>query len=425
MSVPGSDLPPGFDAVERMRYLFAGRASKVTPNGRLQSCVIVVLVDAVLVCSHRGGVHRYLPIEAIRSLTTFPRGWLLLNCSGPFPGHVVTEPSRTHDLMLVLSVPQRLVEVLQRVRAARTGSMLHLSTSDQFPSLADFRLRPLESAPTHAPLRMWALATAANTQRALDTLSSTMENYHSPGLHLVRQQPATRYAGGGGDKGVAGDLQIVRARGPPFTYAPSEWLAGVDVGVLTHHHMSQLIMAVTRFVPTREQQLAASGDGGPTNGTATVIFPLHFSIAAVLAFAYARFPHTAIAKGHHTVPSVTLRFLAPQSTVNELRALATPPPREPVESAQQQQQQHGGGNTRSAGSGGMEPLRIAESYFFSVMRQYSAKVLQIVSVQRQIVTATGGVNSLPPVNTEGAAFWRNPRVALFGEVAALHAAAPH
>jgi hypothetical protein len=178
---------------------------------------------------------------------------------------------------------------------------------------------------------------------------------------------------------------------------------------------SHLIMAVARFVPTREQQIAASGDGGPTNGTASVILPMHFQLAAVLAFAHARFPHVAIRKGVHEVPSVTVRFLAPRATMERLRLLATSPldgaaaaspfAQQPQPQSQQQQQQ-------------MAPLRIAESFLLCMMQKYADRVMHIVSVQRQIVSITGGTTQLPPVNTEGSAFWRNPRIALFGDTTA-------
>jgi hypothetical protein len=413
------DLPAGFDGISRLRYLFAGRASKVTPSGRLQSCIVVVLVDAVLVCSHRGGVHRYLPIESIRSLTTFPRGWLLLNCSGPVPGATsVVEPSKVHDVMLVLSVPQRLVDVLQRVRAARSGSTLPVSNSDQIPSLADFRLRPLESAPTRAPLRMWALAAAANTQNALDTLSAQLVHRDAPGLHLVANKVPRRAGIRHATERVGGaEVARVRARGPPFPYAPCDWLTGFHLGSVIEHATSHLIMAVARFVPTREQQLAASGEGGPTNGTASVIFPVHYQVAAVLCFAHARLPQAAVSRGSYDAPSVTLRFLAPRSTIETLRTLSAPSRADRPDAASLQAP---GGEA----AGQMRPLRIAESLMLCVMQKYAERVAHIVSVQRQILSITGVATSMPPVNTEGGMFWRNPRVALFGDASAMPTAGP-
>lgn len=427
----GTELPPGFEAVSRMRYLFAGRASKVTPSGRLQSCIIVVLVDAVLVCTHRGGVHRYLPIEAIRSLTTFPRGWLLLNCSGPVPGTsaVAVEPSKVHDLMLVLSVPQRLIEVLQRVRAARTGTTLFLSNSDQIPSLADFRLRPLESAATHAPVRMWALAAAANTQNALDILSNQLENQETPGLHLVPRARTVRHNDvllAHGKAMADREVLPVKARGPNFPYAPSPWLfssllttapSSMASDILASSSSSHLLMCVAKFVPTREQRLAASfGEGGLTNGTASVIFPLHFQIAAVLSFAYARFPHVAVLRGDaysDATPSVNIRFLAPKSTLEKLKKLGYDQMHNTTTGNNGKNINSNNNNTNN--NDPFKPIKVAESFMFCVMQKYAEKVLHIVSVQRQIIGVTGGITQLPPVNTEGAAFWRNPRIALFGD----------
>jgi hypothetical protein len=419
------ELPPGFDAVSRMRYLYAGRASKVTPSGRLQSCIIIVLVDALLVCSHRGGVHRYLPIEAIRSLTTFPRGWLLLNCSGPVPSEELlgaaaaaggeqqhkklleqaSAPSKVHDLMLVLSVPQRLIDVLNRVRAARLGMHYVVSPSDQIPSLADFRLRPLESAPTPCPMRMWALAAAAATQSALDTLSAHLENRDTPGANLLARPKVGRQPIAQAQKEHRDTVLVpVRARGPAFPYAAAEWLTGA----LGEHQPANLIVAVARFVPSLKQAAAVT-EGAPINGTAQVVFPLHFEIAAIISFAHARMPHVAAQRGGpYDVPAVAIKFIAPKKSIDRLRYLATPPQNAYFFDHQQQQGPH------YQPSEPFKALRVCESFLFSLMKSYADRVMHHVSVERQIVSASGMVTQMPPAHTEGVHFWRNPRIALFG-----------
>ena len=49
-------------SIRANREGYSGRANKVTPSGRLQTAVVVLLSDALLLCSNRGGLHRYIPL---------------------------------------------------------------------------------------------------------------------------------------------------------------------------------------------------------------------------------------------------------------------------------------------------------------------------------------------------------------------------
>ena len=81
-ATPQLDIP-GFHLLSSLPCHLATRVNKVTPSGRLQSAVLVILSDALLLCSNRGGLHRYVPLTRLRGVTVFPRGRVLFHVGTP------------------------------------------------------------------------------------------------------------------------------------------------------------------------------------------------------------------------------------------------------------------------------------------------------------------------------------------------------
>lgn len=131
---------PFFEFAEYLPLHYMARASKVTPSGRLRSCVLMVLADGVVLCSNRGGVHRFVSLAAISKIRMFSRGRILILVRNE------------HNLMLVCSPSQEAVGVVVRVAASMTGSTIPVDETDDPPPVETLQLRPLNSFVSKVPV---------------------------------------------------------------------------------------------------------------------------------------------------------------------------------------------------------------------------------------------------------------------------------
>ena len=198
MAEPGDETlaPIGcFDFLTALRHHYIGRASKVTPSGRLQSAIIVVLDDTLCPCSNRGGLHRCIVLRDIQSVVQYPRGRLLFRVGAvnarDAEGSMKTLPQ--HNLMLSTIGYDKLLHTVARLYSGIVGAALKVEVEQRQPPPAHhLGLRPVESrkgavpryvaeaiklARTEASLRAVGVSLAAANETASTAAESFAEGY--------------------------------------------------------------------------------------------------------------------------------------------------------------------------------------------------------------------------------------------------------
>jgi hypothetical protein len=120
----------GFEFLKFLRHHYVCEVSKLTPSGRLQSAVLVILPDAVVLCSHRGGIHRYIPFLKLAGIEQLPRGRVLFRVR------------EEHNLLLSIPSHTKVVAAVAQLHAGLRASVLPITTNDTMPLFSTLELRP-------------------------------------------------------------------------------------------------------------------------------------------------------------------------------------------------------------------------------------------------------------------------------------------
>lgn len=186
MDAGGFERHSGFDFLRNVPHHYVGRASKVTPSGRLQSAVVVLLSDAMLVCSNRGGIHRHFYIRDIEAVTLYPRGRIYFSidsrtnsafqggnsAAASRPTAPKAEETTTHNMLLTTLGNTKLVTILAQLYAGLTGRSLPQSEEEAPPTLSELRLRPASSSPGKVPSELTELLRLAKAKNSLETIEA-------------------------------------------------------------------------------------------------------------------------------------------------------------------------------------------------------------------------------------------------------------
>ena len=120
----------GVELLRFTRHHMVTRVARVTPSGRQQTAILAVLPEAVCLLSNRGGLHSYIGIATLASITVHPRSRLCFHSR------------ERHDLLLVAPQAPKIVSTLSKLFAGMTGRELPLRQEEQPPLLDRLRLRP-------------------------------------------------------------------------------------------------------------------------------------------------------------------------------------------------------------------------------------------------------------------------------------------
>jgi len=366
-----------FQFLHALRHHYYGRANKVTPSGRLQTAVVVLLSDALLLCSNRGGLHRYIPLAEVASVTMYLRGRMLVRpVSGASCG--------SHALLLSFIGCDKLVRQMTLLYSGLCGRDLAVEYAREQPDVASLGLRPHDGAPAPVPVRLVHAVRLASVQAAATAVDKATTHAR-----------AASAAGTGG--GPAGPLPL-----PVEVQALARDADDAVPGTAT----MQPRHATPFFLPRCEAAAAAKvGEPGPSadalktdplgicvatldGGRTVATFPALASLWAYLRVAAAHQP------GAQQPPMAQLRYVGcPPPQLSTLAPLATAPTTAANVS--------GGGGPAAQGLGGCGSAALNASLLRSLLGAYSRQVSHFVTVQRSAVV--GG----HPVTTQedGELFW--------------------
>ena len=218
-----SSLGVGFELLHYVRHHFVGEANKVTPSGRLQSCVLVVLTDALVLSSHRGGVHRYISLHDLESITQLPRGRVLF--------HVRS----AHNVLLSIPGYTKVVAVLVQLHAGLKAASLPVATSETVPALPSLNLRPSPQFVSTVPKAVFQAIRLAGVAQARESVSDARKSLQGGALAkpaVVKADPALNLEPVSADTNAMVGKDSSISRPQVFSNSPGDYInqnQGADV----------------------------------------------------------------------------------------------------------------------------------------------------------------------------------------------------
>jgi len=179
-------LDPAFALLRSVRHVFAARVMKMTPSGRLQTAVLVLLPDQLCVCSNRGGLNTIVPLPSVVALTCFPRGKLAIHMQN------------RHDLVLSTTYVSRLATLIPQLVLGLTGRPIPVHQEERPAVVENLTLRPDSRFIGHVPKSLGDAVRNARQVHAVTVLNDAIRNLTTGTTTTIAATPLKEDSTSGG-----------------------------------------------------------------------------------------------------------------------------------------------------------------------------------------------------------------------------------